>query len=139
MLCCLALWLIYLLVELSLGEYTYINFSDMRFPLGIFDLIGTGAACMLVMALSKNVISVYTPRFNRFLMYIGKYSVIVLCFHKIERMFENTYTHILLMVLHNNAAVTGVVVYILKITGGLIAVWFVRRIKLMRKVFQIQD
>lgn len=78
---CIISWVIYLGVCLYIDDC--LSIASATFPLGPVDFLGATAASFVVFWFSYRIVSVI-PMLERFLIWFGKNSLIVLCFHLIE-------------------------------------------------------
>lgn len=119
----LLLWGIYLL---ALNTNFFHLYREFTYPLYV---LGATGATVIVYQLAL-LIEQYLPKFRHVLCWFGKYSMIVLCVHTIDRYIP------IIHLLHLDLSVF--VLFISRIAVCVIGVFIVKRIRCLRFVFQVK-
>ena len=139
MLLCFILWGIYLCLCFYFD--TRLSLASARFPFGPLDFICPTAASVVVFRISHRLMP-RIPKLKDLLSWLGKNSLVVLCFHLLELKWiplGETVSFYLELAGVENKLICGIFIYIAKILWACCAVLLVKRITLLRHIFGYPD
>ncbi len=134
---CFCFWLVYLI--LCYLTDTQLSIASAIFPWWIIDFIGATAATICIVWISDMICRITTITKN-FLVWFGRNSLIVLCFHLMElNLFPWGGVKSFIHSLGVPSPLILIIIYIAKIIFVCIAVILVHNIKVLRYVFSLES
>ena len=132
---CSFIWIYYLGVSYYLKNT--LSLASVSYKLGIFDYIGSTAATIVILFISYQILN-KLPIINSFLSWLGKNSLIILCFHLIEMValpFQSAIDFGLSLIGINIAALSDFLTLLTKVLWCCFAIWLVNKSKTMSWIF----
>lgn len=139
LLICILLWAAYICLCFKFNKF--LNIVTAAFPFRLLDVICPTAASAVIVWISYKLVPAI-PKLNTFLNWFGKNSLVVLCFHLIEMKgipFNDMIGFYFGSSGSENQFVQKVFIYTFKIAWACGAIFLVKRIKLLRRIFGYPD